>query len=329
MPAKVQFSEEDKDRICSLYEEHQSTRKVANLFGRDRHLIQRVLTERCVVRAPHAWNKKKVNAGFFNELTRESAYFLGLILADGSIVRPAKGNSIYLQVGLDDKDGYLVAKLRDLIAPNHRLIKDHGSVRLHVGDAPLCLNIVQWGIRWMNKTNDLGPCFTLFDELHKAGMTLHFVRGFFDGDGSVFGTPPKFYNAAVSLVGTKPFLTSLQKAINDSANLEYQKSTRASVGSLRADMRSPNLWELRYTGQGLLSQFFNWLYQDTNDLYMIRKHERASDVLKSGELLGSLEEGNQQPSSTRKSNDPGVEKVQRLDGDERIIRPRAPDTPEG
>jgi hypothetical protein len=65
-----------------------------------------------------------------------------------------------------------------------------------------------------------------------------------------------------------------------------------------------------------------WVHKDIN--YMKQELSDSTFI-----KWCSLVHANQQPSATRNSEEPGVVKVQRLDGEETITHPRAPDTYEG
>lgn len=287
MPAKIVFTEKEKDRICALYAECRSKRRLSEILGYERQTLAKVLRARNVDLAP-AWehNKKPVCPEFFDRITRESAYFLGLFVADGSIVESSHGNSTYFQIGLKAEDGYILERLRDLVAPQHRLIRDRHLLRLHIGDSSLCLYVVQWGVRWKRKSYELGSCVPLFDELRRTGMASHFVRGAIDGDGTICLGSHGSYNPLLSCVGTEPFVKALRTCINEMLQREEAGSLRADRRTSFKDRPGQYLWEVRYTGNGVVKRIGTWLYTDSEDLRLERKFRVYQDVVKRGELLG-------------------------------------------
>ncbi len=277
MPAKIIFTEAQKANILKVYNECRSTRKTAAIIGVDRHTIQKVLILKGVELAgPAEHNKLPVDSSFFDVLTPASSYYLGLFVADGCISSATNGNSVTFDLSLKSDDAYIIEKLRDLIAPQHRLIIDKGNTRLRVGDSALCMNVVQWGIRWKRKSYELGRCLELFDALNSANCTNHFVRGFIDGDGCVC-LSKKYGNESVTAVGTKEFLTSLKDIINI--------NVPESGGSLLVDKREsiviPGwfLWVLEFTGKVQTLAICDWLYKDKGSLFLTRKYRKYEELM--------------------------------------------------
>lgn len=276
MPARYPITLEQEQEICRLYNNHRSTRKVAILTKLSRDYIKKILGENRVTMVGSAEHHKlPVNADFFATLTPASAYFLGLLIADGSVSRSGAGNSTRLSLSLKKEDGYIIEKLRDYIAPQHSIIDDKTQYKLSVGDTPLCLNIVKWGIEWEDKTYFLGKCLTLFDTAKETGNLSHLIRGFLDGDGSLGYYGKDGANTSISWVGTKPFLLQIQSAINQEAGLKV-------TGGVCNDKRSPFLYCLSYTGKPVVKKIGNWLYKDKRDLYLVRKYEKFMGIVKAG-----------------------------------------------
>jgi len=281
MPARIVFAKEEKENIVELYNRYRSMRRVAIEIGRDRYVIQRVLKEMQVdIAGPAEHNKKPVVNDFFDSLSIEPSYFLGLFVADGWISR-AKNSSTYFCIGLQHSDSYIIEKLRDKIAPKHKLIKDRHMTKLSIGDSALCLDVVKWGIEWRKKSYTLGECHSLFGGLDKSKTLNHFVRGFLDGDGNV--GLYQVSNACFSFSTTIRFAHSLKEAIN--------KELQIDAGSICIDNRSSNsdnpLVSLRYTGRNLVIRLGEWIYANKCDLFLSRKYESYLDVVKSRELLGT------------------------------------------
>lgn len=269
MPAKVEFSQQEKDQIVALYQQHRSMRRVGALINRDRHLVQKVLWERGVPLQGPDYTKLPVHPEVFDSLTPESAYFLGLFITDGWI--DAEG---YVGFGLKHSDAYMVERFRDFVAPQHKVIQDRHMSKVSILDRHLALAIVQWGLPRRDKTHRLGACRDLFTAADEASCTSALVRGLLDGNGCIYTKNP--YNASISFLGTGPFIQELHRHI-----------PTAHTGSIHQDKRSSCLWELRYTGQKVLCEIGAWLYADKDDLYLKRKWELYNDVVKSRELRGT------------------------------------------
>ncbi len=123
---------------------------------------------------------KKYNKDFFKTWSREMAYILGFMYADGNVVVTKRGN-YYIAIYTSDEE--LLGLMRDLMESEHKISKRNshsGSVyRIQVGSK-------EW-----------------FDDLGEVGLTPNkslrmqlpiipppyfgdFIRGYFDGDGNVW-----------------------------------------------------------------------------------------------------------------------------------------------
>lgn len=142
-------------------------------------------------------SKYTLNENAFSQLTNESAYWLGVLMADGSVDHQ-RGVS-RLRLGL--KDTELVEQFRAFLGSNHP-IKDRGDVRLlEVTSHDLVSSIEQYGVV---------PAKTFIAEAHKSLASLPaFWRGVIDGDGCVFkrsqGGRPESKN--IVLVGSESLMT--------------------------------------------------------------------------------------------------------------------------
>lgn len=118
------------------------------------------------------------NQAYFEHFTEKSAYIIGFIAADGHINTEGRCR---LMFGLAEKDRDLLSKIRDEISPDSP-IKDYPknkSVIFNASGGPLIQSLIRLGLD--SKKSGIHNIFTqLPQELHK-----HFIRGFFDGDGSI------------------------------------------------------------------------------------------------------------------------------------------------
>ena len=107
----------------------------------------------------------------------------------------------------------------------------------------------------------------------------HFIRGYFDGDGSVFISKEKHWRSGhitpvihYRFIGTFAFLTMLNKFLNLKGNLKRVKNSQA--------------FELSYKRNKKVIPFYNYLYKNAT-VYLERKHsifqshmqERCSETI--------------------------------------------------
>lgn len=130
--------------------------------------------------------KTSINENIFDSInTKEAAYLLGFYIADGNI----SGN--YFKIALNKKDKETLEILKNIIAPNYRLlfmperinkrgIKSNSmcSFQLynkHISDV---LNSYNFG---KNKTYNSKSV----NKIVPNNFMWHFIRGYFDGDGCI------------------------------------------------------------------------------------------------------------------------------------------------
>jgi len=222
----------------------------------------------------------EVDHKYFNKInTEEKAYWLGFLFADGCIVD--SDGSKRLQVSLKSTDYKHLCKLKKSLSSshpiNHRIIKS-GKMQgkeycsLFIRSNELCDALIRLGCT---------PRKSLTLEFPKLSKNLisHFIRGYFDGDGSVFISKEKHWRSGkisevihYRFVGTENFLKETDKNINLNGYLHKIKGS--------------NAFELMYKRNKKLKSFYNYLYQKSSiflerkklifDLYL---QERCSETI--------------------------------------------------
>lgn len=147
----------------------------------------------------------------------EKAYLIGLFYADGYV--SSKFISCGVVVHSNDLD--LLLKLQNIF-PFFNIVKSHeNAYRLQSGNKKLCKDINNNGVLYRksyeNKENLIIPDI----EEH---LISHFIRGFFDGDGSVFIQKINNIKVEIGCVGFN-FITQLLKKMYDN-NINFFMSMR-------------------------------------------------------------------------------------------------------
>lgn len=140
---------------------------------------------------------------FENIDTEEKAYWLGFIAADGSI-----GETCGLEISLSYKDIDHLYKFANNIGAeidiiSTRMVKEYKVCRIFINNKKIINDLSKYGII-RNKGYKLDFPNFLNDEMLK-----HYLRGYFDGDGSI-STNGKNRNGspkyALNLIATESFL---------------------------------------------------------------------------------------------------------------------------
>lgn len=184
---------------------------------------------------------------FMNIDTEDKAYFLGLMYADGSVSK----NTFYLKL----KDEDIIQKFKECLKAEAdiKIIKNHYS--LIISRQSMCNDLIKHGC-FINKTKTIR-----FPNLRKD-LLRHFIRGFYDGDGSLILNKNRWHNCLNFTSGSIIFLEQLQDKL---------KTIALTNGGISKE-KNHNVWHLRYGGKQV-HIILDWLYNDSN-FYLKRKYNK-------------------------------------------------------
>lgn len=196
--------------------------------------------------------KRAVNKDFFETIdTEEKAYWLGFLFADG-YNDERRG---YIEVALASKDKEHLEKFKQAIESEHpiadRLIKKSLVVRLMFCSRKMSNDLASHGCVQAKSL------ILEFPDSVPEELVHHFIRGYFDGDGSVSVNLEKG-TYSVSVLGTKKFLNQLRSYTNLSMTKYDQKG---------------EAFALRYGGRQNLLKIYDYLYKDAT-IFLDRKREK-------------------------------------------------------
>ena len=182
------------------------------------------------------------NESFFDEWNDKMAYVLGFIYADGNISRDFKHLSI------TQKDPEILYKIRDLMEGKFRIIerkRERISYYIQLSNRRIIDSLVKLGVL-PNKSNRV-QLPSIPDEYIR-----HFVRGLWDGDGSIraAGNMPYPYPVATLTSGSRKFIESLQRLLHEKIDLPIHKIS---------DIKNANAHRLTYQGPDC-KKLYEYLY---------------------------------------------------------------------
>lgn len=176
---------------------------------------------------------RKVEGNPFSD-NQESEYWLGYIAADGNV--SSKGNNLTIS----SKDVGHLKKFGNFSKCNINL-SNRGLELAYFGNYSTKEYLISKGIT---------PKKSLTFE-YSGNLTSHFIRGVFDGDGSVSGGRPKITS------GSKFFIKQLEKLFTE-LGFKYSILTKGNCFDIYILSKSRE-------------DFFNWLYKDA-DVFLERKY---------------------------------------------------------
>lgn len=172
MPNKI--DDKTEQEIIKLYNDGHSTMKLAIKYNLHRSTIQSVLKRNDIElrkRTPVHYD-----VHFFDEYNENSCYWAGFIAADGYV----RSDRAAVTIHLSSADYEHLLKLA-------KLTNYEGSVKLNKNECYITF-AGKWFKNALDKNFDIHPNktfdVTISDKIPKD-MIKHFIRGYFDGDGSV------------------------------------------------------------------------------------------------------------------------------------------------
>lgn len=279
---------DDKKCMVEYYynNKNKSFEEISKDLKVSRRSVSRILCEAGI--NTRLKNRYTLNENYFDKIDTESkAYILGFIYADG-FVGDIKYNNIVVSVNDKEILDYIAKEIE--FTGNIRRTNKGGfnnskpGYSLNFSSRIMADSLRNLGL-YPNKSLTLTKLPKIKNELIR-----HFIRGYFDGDGSiVLSHNTAYHNVGgvikkyryptyiFSILGTKEFLNE----INDLANFKYSKIF---------DTRTEEIKCLKICAKREFEYIFQYLYKDST-IKLTRKFEkwnyiRSAFVEKSAKKIG-------------------------------------------
>ena len=266
---------EIQDAIIEDYKNNFSIRQLSLKYDTTRPTISKFLTEQGIkTTVGNHYRKYYHNEAFFENIdTEEKAYWLGFMYADGWIAdNSGRYGQDHFGISLADEDEEHLQKfLKSLNATNPINYDNSGIKRGQSRMAKIELtsqktvdDLISHGC-YKKKTLILNPPSTVPNEL-----IIHFIRGFFDGDGSIVKSGGKFFE--------KYHRYNFSVSFSCMENIAYWLQEYFGFGSVTKDNRKDFSFQYSIGGNNNLEIFYHMLY-DNATIYLERKYNRFQEFL--------------------------------------------------
>jgi hypothetical protein len=237
-------------------------RTLWSIQGRARRLhLTKDARYRAVLNQAHGQRLRKVNLayhvnhGYFSTIsTRDQAYWLGWLWSDGHVIQ--RGESFRIELELKKDDVRILEQFKIAIEADYPLHFRRNAVRLCIYSQQMFQDLGKLGIVPRKSLMATQPGI-------QGTFISDFIRGVFDGDGSLSLVGPK----VVTIIGTESFCYWLQTI------------TQQQIGIRSAVYRKKNTtfrWVIN--AHGMVRLFAQWIYQTDKDralpLHLERKYAR-------------------------------------------------------
>lgn len=206
--------------------------------------------------------KYQINENYFKAITTPNqAYILGFIWADGSL-NPRSGLKIVIK--LSDKPflDFMLKQTKANIPIKTYSIKGHNYCYLSINRQVIYHDLAALGLG-RNKSENNAPIPTFLS----PDLQSHFLRGLFDGDGSIW----KASGYKANFSGGLDFLKWVESLLNESG-------IACNPIRFRYGKDNPNSCMLDISGQDKILALFKLLYRDA-EFYLSRKHQRFVEAV--------------------------------------------------
>lgn len=221
---------------------------------------------------------------YLNELkridTQDKAYVLGLFYSDGHVTLSKKSNGAFCGITLHKNDEYIfdeIIKIFPFFVKNYDKSKSNVCI-LRCNQRGLYNDLVNNGC--LPKKSSVNKDNLKIPDIH-IDLIRHFVRGFFDGDGSVYKSITTSKNSKYcTFTGTcKRLLEEIQYSLleyNINFRLtEVKLSTKDAFIKGRKINISQNVFVLTISNRLEIDLFAKYLYTSAN-LFLIRKFDKMN-----------------------------------------------------
>lgn len=262
------------DKIIGMYSKRRSIKSISRETG---------LTERNItkwLKDNQYWTGHKYLLHYFDEFyfdkidTEEKAYWLGFIYADGYLV--STRNTIGIE--LKDTDGDHLEKFKKSISGEME-VKYYNKNSTY-GPQRVC----QYQINSKHMKEILLSYYTSIDKtfngtfpkLSNKELIPHLIRGFFDGDGCLTGSPKDkgyLFKPELNFIGTKETLEYIEKI----SGFKWTWSQRITD-------TNKNNYQINCGRVNDCLNFLDYMYSNAT-IYLDRKYNKYQELLENRERL--------------------------------------------
>lgn len=235
------------------------------IYGKDRVRDRHIVINR----------KYKLNDKYFKKIDSEDkSYFLGLLYANGCI----SSTSNAVQISLQEEDKYILEQFSVFIESTKplRLLKG-GKIKgfkeaekeyYRRNQYIMVINSPRIKSQLLNLGITPNKSLTInFPHCIDEHLISHFIRGYFDGDGGIYGYSKNKWE--VSIAGNKNFTEGL---------LNYLLSK--GIKCRKTKHHKNNVYYVRITGRLNCIDLYNLMYSDSN-IFLIRKYSKFQECINS------------------------------------------------
>lgn len=240
-------------------EEKKSLTEISKILGIDRGSLSKNL-KKDGVKIINRQNTNSRNSSVFEKIdTEEKAYWLGFLYADGYV----SSNTNNIELALKESDKGHIEKFKKFIGGNNKISKKtvvlngnkYNAYRICFRDKKMKRDLIKKGCV-PNKSLILKFPNNNIVPYH---LMKHFLRGYWDGDGSLIFTNKTY---RISVISTKDFIKGM---LNFTGWKSYALQEEGEAYR----------WECNHSGK--IPNMIDLMYKDAN-IYLDRKYKKYNKM---------------------------------------------------
>lgn len=248
--------------ICKMYSEGKTGKEILKLVYpelKSENSIIKIAKDHGIKVQPRGQRPLTKNENYFEHInTEKKAYFIGLFITDGYIIKQPKTekrsrHSDIVGISLKNDDKYIIEELKRELLSEVAIVDNRGCAQISFSSDKISNDLAKYGIV------DNKSFKTYFPYNIDKEMWRHVIRGIFDGDGCITN------NNVCCFYGNKKLLQDLQDILNQELGFKYGKITERKRGA-GADSFS-------FSSKEAVNKFFHYIYDD-NNICMERKYQK-------------------------------------------------------
>lgn len=258
---QINLTSDEVNDICHRYINGETSIEIGFKYGCVDTTITRILRENNIkIRESKRRSIIKKHDYFEKIDTTSKAYFLGLLISDGCVVKQnRKGRSDVISLSLDLNDKYIVEKFAKELGADKSCVKEYKNNKrsecyFRFSSQKMSDDLSKYGVIY-NKSSE-----TFLPTLDDCLMP-HLIRGIFDGDGTIYLYKNRYIR--FGFYGSKEICEQLNEFMNKKLKSNINKVTSKTGCYLVA-------WQ----GLEISRKFYNYIYQDSLELFLKRKKNK-------------------------------------------------------
>lgn len=265
------------DRLYNT--ENKSLKEIADMFNTYPQKIHRLMNKHGIHRRTYSESfrnrhrrdtKYFMNDDFWIDWSPNLAWFLGLFYADGHIATDRT------RCAITAHDAQFLSQIRDMLESNFLIQTKATTPQLIINSMDRVEQLESFGITTSKTHNMLYPNIP-------SEFQSHFVRGFLDGDGWIYGTTVRRLTAGFE-IASKSFMIGLQSVIES-----LDIPTHVRIRDRRKDVRKIGKHDHIHSKQIIYDirmycsnavRFLEWIYQDSTPINRWKyKYDKAKQFI--------------------------------------------------